>query len=104
MKDPTSQAAIRRVSNGDHSPEAIAQLLLVLAICQTKTSDAVEGIKASVDTLAANQAACPARVGAAARQPLPGGILRLTLWCILGLIILLAAALGVSLPFADILR
>lgn len=101
MHDPASQAAIRRVASGDHSLEAIAQLLTVMVVCQTSTREDVADIKATVATLAANYANCPARRETkAGRRVSLGELAKLALWCLLGLIVLLAAALGVTLPFA----
>lgn len=100
MKDPVSQAAIRRVANGDHSMEAFAQLLMALVMCQTSTREDVAAIKTTVQALATNYANCPARQDATRDEhPRAGSNIRLALLCVLGLIVLLAAALGVSLPF-----
>ena len=100
MHDPASQAAIQRVTKGDHSPEAIAQLLMAMVICQTATREDVADIKASVATLAINYANCPARRGSRRGHISIGALAKLTLWCLLGLIAILAAVLGVHLPFA----
>lgn len=99
MNDPASKAAIKRVTNGDHSLEAIAQLLTVMVVCQTSTREDVAEIKATVATLAANYANCPARRRTRRSHVSLGVLAKLTLWCILGLIAILAGVLGVSLPF-----
>lgn len=99
MHDPASQAAIRRVANGDHSLEAIAQLLTVMVVCQASTREDVADIKETVATLAANYANCPARRDTKGSRHGLGELVKLALLCVLGLIVLLAAALGVSLPF-----
>jgi len=83
MNDPASRAAIERVAAGDHSMDAIAQLLLVLVSCQQSTNDKVAALVAQQEE----------------RKVSSPALAKYVLWIILGLVAILAGVLRISLPF-----
>ena len=107
MHDPTSQAVIKRVVDGDHSNEAISQLLIVMLHCQQRTTEKTQEIIQKIDQLQLNYNNCPGRQSQTKSLPDPpttpkvhwSVLLKYGLLVLLGFLALLAAALGVSLPF-----
>lgn len=101
MHDPMSQAVIKRVVDGDHSNEAISQLLIVMINCQQRTTEKTQEIIQKIDQLQLNYNNCPGRQ--ALEKAVKGVhwsvLMKYGLWVLLALLALLAAALGVSLPF-----
>ncbi|MBQ9693892.1 MAG: hypothetical protein IJV69_03970 [Kiritimatiellae bacterium] len=111
MHDKFSQAAISRVANGDHSNEAICQLLTCVLMCNQTTSERVQEVLQEIQIIKRNYEICPARQG---HLPSDDGtkptntksvhwsvLVKYGLWVLLTLLVLLAAALGVSLPFIN---
>lgn len=101
MHDPVSQAVIKRVVDGDHSNEAIAQLLIVMLHCQQSTTEKSQEIIQKIDQLQQNYNNCPGRqvLEKAAKRVHWSVLMKYGLWVLLAFLALLAAALGVSLPF-----
>lgn len=109
MHDPVSQAVIKRVVDGDHSNEAIAQLLIVMLHCQQSTTEKTQEIIQKIDQLQLNYNNCPGRQSQT--KSLPNSptsatpkvhwsvLLKYGLWVLLGFLAILAATLGISLPF-----
>lgn len=110
MHDSMSQAVIKRVVDGDHSNEAISQLLIVMLHCQQRTTEKTQEIIQKIDQLQLNYNNCPGRQSQTKSRPdspttTPkvhwSVLLKYGLWVLLTLLVLLAAALGVSLPFIN---
>ncbi len=101
MHDPVSQSVIKRVVDGDHSNEAISQLLIVMLHCQQRTTEKTQEIIQKIDQIQANYNNCPGRqvLEKAAKRVHWSVLMKYGLWVLLGFLALLAAALGVSLPF-----
>ena len=96
-----SQAVIKRVVDGDHSNEAISQLLIVMLHCQQRTTEKTQEIIQKIDQIQQNYNNCPGRqvLERAAKGVQWSVLMKYGLWVLLALLALLAAALGVSLPF-----
>ncbi len=108
MHDPVSQAVIKRVVDGDHCNEAIAQLLIVMLHCQQSTTEKTQEIIQKIDQLQVNYNNCPGRQSQT--KSLPDSptttpkvhwsvLLKYGLWVLLVFLAILAATLGISLPF-----
>lgn len=105
MHDPMSQAAIRRIAEGDTSNEAICQLLHCILVCNQTNAERIMEILQSIDTLKRNYDNCPARFHETAEEPAERThwtvLAKYGLWALLALLVIVAAALGVSLPFIN---
>lgn len=101
MHDPMSQAVIKRVVDGDHSNEAISQLLIVMIHCQQSTTEKTQEILQEIGKLQQNYNNCPGRqvLERAAKRVHWSVLMKYGLLVLLALLALLGAALGVSLPF-----
>ena len=101
MHDPMSQAVIKRVVDGDHSNEAISQLLIVMIHCQQSTTEKTQEILQAIGKLQQNYNNCPGRqvLERAAKRVHWSVLMKYGLLVLLALLALLGAALGVSLPF-----
>lgn len=96
-----SQAVIKRVVDGDHSNEAISQLLIVMIHCQQRTTEKTQEILQAISQMQQNYNNCPGRqvLEKAAKRVHWSVLMKYGLWVLLAFLALLAAALGVSLPF-----
>ena len=101
MHDPVSQAVIKRVVDGDHSNEAISQLLIVMIHCQQSTTEKMQEVLQEIGKIQVNYNNCPGRqaLEKAAKGVHWSVLMKYGLWVLLGFLTILAAALGISLPF-----
>ena len=107
MHSPAAKASVERVASGDHSLDAIAQLLICLSECFESQSRKIDDIRLKIGNIDKRYDDCPARVQQAApkKEALPAPpapavnwhvIIKYVLYIVYALILLLASALGVK--------
>ena len=101
MHSPAARASVERVASGDHSLDAIAQLLICLSECFESQSRKIDDIRVKIGNIDKRYDDCPARVQKAfPKKEAPAvnwhAIIKYVLWIVYALILMLASALGVK--------
>lgn len=107
MHSPAAKASVERVASGDHSLDAIAQLLICLSECFESQSRKIDDIRLKIGNIDKRYDDCPARVQQVSpkKEALPASpapavnwhvIIKYVLYIVYALILLLASALGVK--------
>jgi hypothetical protein len=101
MHSPAAKASVERVASGDHSLDAIAQLLICLSECFESQSRKMDDIRAKIGAVERLYQDCPARQQPSKSEAqhsikswLP--ILKIVLGIVYALVLILAAVLGVK--------
>lgn len=101
MHSPAARASVERVASGDHSLDAIAQLLICLSECFESQSRKIDVIQETVQKQVNLYDTCPARQQPSKSEAqhsikswLP--ILKIVLGIVYALVLILAAVLGVK--------
>lgn len=100
MHSPAARASVERVASGDHSLDAIAQLLICLSECFESQSRKMDDIRAKIGAVERLYQDCPARQPSKSEAQhsikswLP--ILKIVLGIVYALVLILAAVLGVK--------
>lgn len=100
MHSPAARASVERVASGDHSLDAIAQLLICLSECFESQSRKMDDIRAKIGAVERLYQDCPARQPSkpetqhSIKSWLP--ILKIVLGIVYSLVLILAAVLGVK--------
>jgi hypothetical protein len=100
MHSPAAKASVERVASGDHSLDAIAQLLICLSECFESQSRKMDDIRAKIGAVERLYQECPGRKSSSAETQhsikswMP--VLKIVLGIVYALVLILAAVLGVK--------
>lgn len=100
MHSPAARASVERVASGDHSLDAIAQLLICLSECFESQSRKIDAIQTSVQKQITLYDSCPARQPSkpealhTIKSWMP--IIKIVLGIVYALVLIIAAVLGVK--------